>query len=396
MNKKLIYAAFFLAAISFSHTAVAQSSTTNLPTYKIAIFAPLYLDSVFDENNTLRLKQGIPKFINPGLEFIHGAQVALDSMHLSGENVDAYIYDSKSTSKSIPDLIDNKDLDNIDLIIGSVKDIELKQLADFAFTQKIPFVSATYPNDGGITSNPYFIIPNSTLKSHCEAIYSFVFQTHGGDKVFLCRKKGSQEDKVAAYFKNINEPDGKPLVNIQTINFDSSISKQLLLNKLDSNRQTVIIGGSLDENFAANLANLSKSLSKVYSITLIGMPNWENFNSLYKKDAYKDFPIYFTSPYFNDKTDNYSNILKNAFSKRYKGKPTDMAYKGFETVYLFTKLLTRHPDDFMEHLNDTTDKVFNDFNFKPISLKKSKTPDYIENKHVYFIQILNGVLSKAW
>jgi ABC-type branched-subunit amino acid transport system substrate-binding protein len=317
-------------------------------------------------------------------------------MHLNGENVNAYIYDSKSSSHSIPTLINNKELDNINLIIGSVKDIELKQLADFAFRKKIPFISATYPNDGGITSNPYLVIPNSTLKSHCEAIYSYVFQTHGGDKIFLCTKKGTQEEKVAAYFKNINEPDGTPLINLQTINFDSTFNKQMLLNKLDSNRQTVIIGGSLDENFASALTTFSKSISKTYYITLIGMPNWDGFSSLYKKDAFTNFPVYYTSPYFNDKTDNYSRILKDGFTKKYRGKPTDMAYKGFETAHLFTKILTKFPGDFMNHLNDTTSKVFNTFNFKPISLRKGKTPDYFENKHVYFIQILNGIASKAW
>jgi len=395
MNKSLLFAVFFLGGILFFYKSNAQANT-KLPTYKIAIFAPLYLDSVFDETNALKYKQGIPKFITPGLEFVQGAQVALDSMHLTDVNVEAYIYDSKSYNKSIPTLINNKELDNIQLIIGSVKDPELKQLADFALRKEIPFISATHPNDGGITANPFFIISNSTLKSHCEAIYSYVFQNHGGDKIFLCRKKGAQEDKVAAYFKNINEPDGIPLLNIQTLNFDSSFNKQLLQSKLDSNRQTIIIGGSLDENFASALTTLSKNLSKTYSINLIGMPNWDGFSSLYKKDAFTDFPIYFTSPYFNNKANDYSKMLKDAFTLKYKGKPTDMAYKGFETVYTFTNLLAQFRDGFINHLNDTAYKVFNDFNFKPIYIRKNKTPDYFENKHVYFIKLLNGGLSKAW
>jgi ABC-type branched-subunit amino acid transport system substrate-binding protein len=389
--KNILFAIYFLTGL----VGLYKSNAQTMPTYKIAIFAPLYLDSVFDENNTLKLKQGIPKFINPGLEFIQGAQVALDSMSLSGQNIDAYFYDSKSTAKPVANLINNKELDNVNLIIGSVKDVELKQLADFALRKKIPFISATYPNDGGITANPFFIIPNSTLKSHCEAIYSYIFQNHGGDKIFLCTKKGPQEDKVASYFRSINEPDGTPLVNIQTINFDSTFNKQMLISKLDSNRQTVIIGGSLDESFAENLATVSNGLSKTYSITLIGMPNWDGFNSLYKKDAFTNFPVYFTSPYFNNNAD-YNRILKDAFTKKYKSKPSDIAYKGFETVSLFTKILTQFSNDFMNHLNDTTYKIFNEFNFMPISLTRKKTPDYFENKHVYFIQILNGMVSKAW
>ncbi len=400
MNKTLFFALFFLAGMFVLAPAKAQNdkeSSNNLPTYKVAIFAPLYLDSIFDNNNNLKFKQGVPKFVTPGLEFVQGAQTALDSMEILDANIDAYIFDSKSNTKPIASLIKNKELDNMHLIIGSVKDADLRQLADFALQKEIPFISATYPNDGGITSNPYFIIENTTLKSHCEAIYSYVFQNHGGDKIFLCRKKGTQEDKVATYFKNINEQDGTPLIDLQIINFDSTITPQMLASRLDTMRQNVVIGGSLDESFANNLATACYKLPKSYSLTLIGMPNWDSFGAFYKKGNFNDFPICFTSPYFNNKNDMYSKMVKNAFMKKYKGKPGDMAYKGFENVYSFCKLLAEFPDDFMNHLNDTNHKVFNDFNFRPIYLKKgSKTADYIENKHVYFIRILNGAATKAW
>ena len=50
-----------------------------------------------------------------------------------------------------------------------------------------------------------------------------------------------------------------------------------------------------------------------------------------------------------------------------------MAFKGFEAVQLFTKLLTKYPDDFMKHINDKTFKVFCDYNIRPVSLKKENT-----------------------
>ena len=115
-------------------------------------------------------------------------------------------------------------LDSLDLIIGSVKDTDLKQLADFSLKKNIPFISATYPNDGGVTGNPFLAIMNSTLKAHCEGIYSYILQNHGTDKIILLKKPGVQEDKIVSYFKALNEQEGKPLLNIQTIHFDSTIS----------------------------------------------------------------------------------------------------------------------------------------------------------------------------
>ncbi|MEI9957275.1 MAG: hypothetical protein WDM90_13460 [Ferruginibacter sp.] len=161
---------------------------------------------------------------------------------LGNQNIDASIYDTRSYTKNISFLIRNKQLDNLDLIIGSVKDADYKQLADFALLKNIPFISVTYPNDGGVVTNPFTVIMNSTLKAHCEAIYSYLLQNHGTDAIFLCRQKGAQEDKVAAYFKALNEQDGKPLLAIKTLNIDAEMSPEFLKGKLDSARQTILIG----------------------------------------------------------------------------------------------------------------------------------------------------------
>ena len=387
-----------LTLIFFTIKAIAQKDSVPVyKTYRVGIFAPMYLDSIFTSAGTIRYTDAIPKFMTPGLEFVHGAQIALDSMKLGKENIEAFIYDTKSYTQPIAQLIKDKKLEQLDIIIGSVKDFEFKQLADFALAKNIAFISATYPNDGGVTNNPFLVIVNSTLKAHCEAIFSYLIQNHGTDKIFLCRRKGVQEDKVAAYFKMINAQEGKPLLDIQTLNFDSIVSPGLLKNRLDSNRQTVIIGGSLDETFATNLTAACFELHEAYPITLLGMPNWDNFKALQKKDIYEDFPLYVTTPYFNGKWDAYSKLVNAAYTKKYKGKATDIVFKGFECTYLFTKLVTKYPGDVINHLNDKGFRVFSDYNFKPVMLKKNaQFPDYFENKHLYFIRLMNGTVSKGW
>ena len=394
IRRFLLGAVFFIIA-----TSNLQAQNADSKIYHVGIFAPLYLDSVFSNTGTFLYKQGIPKFITPALDFVQGAEIAFDSMDISNATIRATVYDTKSTTQSVASLIKNKKLDSLDLIIGSVKDAEYKQLANFALIKNITFISATYPNDGGVAHNPYLVILNSTLKSHCEAIFSYLVQNHGTDRIFLCRRKeGVQDDKIAACFKELNEQDGKPLLSIQTINYDSTVNYDQLKSKLDSNRQTVIIGGSLDEKFATSLAYACNDLHLEYPLTLIGMPNWDSFKALMNKDALADFPVYFTTPYFNSKWDAYSKMLISAYAQRYRGKPSDLSFKGFECAYLFTKLLALYPNDnLMNHLNDKTYKVFSDFNFRPVELKKENTsPDYYENKHLYFIKILNGTTSKAW
>ncbi len=394
MIKKILGSIITLLFL-FQLPLLAQEVTKPvLKTYKIGIFTPLYLDSVFT-GNYFRYSRNFPRFILQGLDFVQGAQIALDSLPSLKGNVAAVFYDSKSITESVGSLISNNKLDSLDLIIGSIKDDEYFQLANFALKKNIPFISATYPNDAGITGNPFLIIVNSTLKAHCEAIYSYLLQNHGTDRIILCNKPGSQEDRVAGYFKMINEQDKKPLMDIRMIQFNDS-NYNSLKNHLDSNSKNILIGGSLDETFANNLATEANTIKNTYPITLIGMPNWEGFRSLYKKNSLTDFPILYSTPYYNEQSDNFSKMIQQIYLTKYKGVPSEYSYKGFETVFIFSRLLTNHPYDFMNHLNDYKDKVFTDFQFKPVLNASNSKPDYFENKHLYFLKLENGKVSKAW
>ncbi len=396
---KKIFLYLLITLLSFCNTKLSAQNigdTTALKIYKVAVFAPLYLDSVFTDNK-LRNDKYLPKFIMPAVEFTQGAEIAFDTIYASGQHIQGFIYDTKSFTEPLSQLLNTKKLDSIDLIIGAVKDVDFKLLSDFSLNKSIPFISATFPNDGGVTGNPFLAIMNSTLKAHCEGIYSYILQNHGTDKIFLFKKPGVQEDKIAGYFKTLNEQEGRPLLNIQTITFDSSLSAYAFKSRLDSNRNSVIIGGSLDETFAKILANACYAVKKNYPLTLIGMPNWDGFKIFAKENSYKDFPIHFTSPYYNSKTNTFSNYLSDEYNRRYKSKPSDIACKGFESVYFFTSLVFKYAHDLMSHLNDNTVKVFNDFNFKPVLPTKNSTiPDYYENKHLYIMRILNGNISREW
>ncbi len=390
MKKKIL----LLSSLLFACVSIGFAQDgKQLKTYRVGIFSPLYLDSVFT-GTAYNYGKKFPRFAQQGLDFVQGAQIALDSLPLPNGNIIATIFDSKAEVKTISWLIENKQLDSLDLLIGSVKDTEFLALAAFAKQKNIPFISATYPNDGGITNNPFLVIANSTLRAHCETIYSYLLQSHGTDKIFFCRKRGSQEDKIAEYFRVINEAEGKPLLSIETLYFEDDFSS--LKSKLDSNRKSIIVGTSLGETFATNLVSSAYLLKQTYPLEVIGMPNWDGFAAL-KKPSFKDLPLYFTTAFLNTKSDKYAKQIQHTYSKKYKGVPSDMAYKGYETVFIFARLISRYPNDFISHLNDYAYKVFNDYNFKAVYVDRTaKIPDYFENKRLYFMKIFNGKISKAW
>ncbi|HEV7779771.1 MAG TPA: amino acid ABC transporter substrate-binding protein, partial [Chitinophagaceae bacterium] len=81
--------------IVFSAIAFGSIAQDTVHRYKIAIFTPLYLDSAFDYNDEYRYAKNVfPKFINPGLEFYEGAQLAIDSLNKERAPLEVFVYDT--------------------------------------------------------------------------------------------------------------------------------------------------------------------------------------------------------------------------------------------------------------------------------------------------------------
>src|SRR5690349_5419398 len=109
-----------LFAFLFTFTGFRAMCQDTSARYQVAIFTPLYLDSAFDETSSYKFGKAFPKFFNPGLEFYEGAELALDSLNSEGVNIDVFVYDSRSTTRSIESIVKSPEFDSIDLVIGHV------------------------------------------------------------------------------------------------------------------------------------------------------------------------------------------------------------------------------------------------------------------------------------
>jgi hypothetical protein len=190
--------------------------------------------------------------------------------------------------------------------------------------------------------------------------------------------------------------DGKPLLKIKEIMLDSSVSSEGLKYLVDTTKPIVIIGASLDQVFSQKLADACYPVQKTNPMVLIGMPNWDGFSCWYKKDAYPGFAIRYTTPHYFAKSNSFGKYLTDKYFQLYKIDPSDMVEKGFAAAFNFTSILMNHPGNFMQNINDTLYAPFHNFNFKPVSHTGNSQVDYYENKHLFFMQILDGYISREW
>lgn len=392
-NRKFIFLAnFFVLLVQLNSFAQGDSVVYK---HRIAVFAPLYLDSAFDSFNSYRYDKTFPKFINPGLEFYEGVQLALDSLNKSGSPLEVFIYDTRSATQSISQQLSRAESDSVDLIIAHATMQENKLFADAAKANQILYINPNLPNDGGITDNPYFVLLNSTLKTHVEGIYRFVQRYYALNPVVVFRKRGQMEDMIKNYISDFGKNTSSVPLKIKYVDLIDSFSVYQLTQHLDTNRQWVCIAGTLDEHFTRRLA-MQLARVKSYNTTVIGMPTFENANKDFSKPEFKGPEIIYSTPFYNSLTDKVSISILNYFTTKMFARPSDMVMRGYEAAWRFSKLLMQYKKDLAANLTTKEFLLFREFDIQPVINLQTSTLDYFENKKLYFIKWQDGVIKGVY
>jgi hypothetical protein len=367
--------------------------TNAQPKHKIAIFAPLYLDSAFDQVNNYRYGKQFPKYINPGLEFVEGAQLAFDSLARENDSLEVFIYDTRSVKENISQQLQKPEIADAELIFGFANPQESWALATAAQSRKIPYINVNLPNDAGITNNPYVVLLNSTLKTHVDKIYLHLQKYYSLNSIVVFRKKGQMEDMIKSYLDSNSLKNRTFALSIKYVDLNDSFNVNQLKAHLDSNRHFVCVAGSLDENFGRRLATQLASLTPSYELSLIGMPTFDNFSKEFLRPEFHRLEIVYSTPFYNNRLDNVSLAISNYFNTKMFARPSDMVLRGYEASWRFSKLLLKYKQDVTSNLSRKEFNLFRELDIQPVINKQTNTTDYFENKKLFFLRIKGGVLN---
>jgi hypothetical protein len=384
--KKII----FYLVLFFSLQAQSQ------PIQKIAVFAPLYLDSAFNDTSGYRYAKNVfPKFFNPGIEFFEGVQLALDSMNRAKIPLEVFIYDTRSSKQSLQLQLEEAASDSVGLIIAHCTSSEIKTMADMGQRYNIPVINVNIPNDGGVTGNPYYVVLNPTLHTHCEGIYKHLQKYFSLDPIIVFRKKGQLEDRIKTYLDDIARTTRSVPLKMKYVELTDSFTVDQLRRQLDTTRQTVCMAGSLDENFGKRLVQQLAALGKEnYKATVMGMPTWDGLP--FQRSEFRGVDIIYSTPFYNAKLDKVSAGINSYFKENMFARPTDMVFRGYEVIWKFGKLLLQYKEDLASNLSNRQYKLFTDFDIQPELSRQNMTLDYFENKKLYFVKWQEGIIKQVY
>ena len=384
-----------LFAMFLSVVVLHAQETTRLPAQKprIAVFAPIYLDSAFNNLNEYRYgKNEFPKFINPGLEFYEGVQMALDSLELEGVEMEVFVYDTRSAKESLHKQLQKAAADSVDILIVNCTSQEVKPFAEFALKHKIPFINTTIPNDGGVQNNPYLVVLNPTLRTQCEGIYRFLQANFSLKPLVVFRKKGSTENYIKSIWDDFGKQAMGSPIQLKYVDLPDSFTVKQLTQHLDSTKHSVCIAGTLDAAFGRRLAQYLAGIYKSYPLTVIGMPTWENITREFSRPEFKGPEIIFSNPFYNPRTDKLSQDINSQFAGTMYARPSDMVFRGFEVTWNYAKLLLQFGKDIASNLGNKTNLLFTAYDIQPVLSKPAMQLQYFENKKLYFLRWQDGMI----
>jgi hypothetical protein len=259
----------------------------------------------------------------------------------------------------------------------------------------IPFINVNFPNDGGISNNPQFVILNSTLRSHFEALYRFIQRNWATSNILYVRKSGGQEDRIRSDFREIEKNTRSVPLRMREIVMNNPADPAPILPYLDSNTKNIILVGSMDENYGRQICTQFSTLYKTYPSKVFGMPTWDGID--FSGPEFADLEIYYTTPFYSNPNDSLVISIQQYFKNRFYSRPSDMVYRGYETVLHFGQLLAEHQGNLGGSTGEKKFKIFNDFDIQPVFLNnQNPTLDYMENKKLYVLKKVNGNVVAAY
>lgn len=346
--------------------------------YRIDVLVPLYLDELV-KNNKPAYKGKVPDKAASGIDFYQGVKLATDTLEFKGYKLDVYVHDIASVRTNVKALLSRGTLDSSDLIIGAVQSNDIPEVAERARRRNINFISALSPSDAGVRNNPYFTLIQPRLQTHCEWIMKKVAEKYHKEQItILYRTSVGSDENAYSYLTNILEENDLRKLNCNKAPDSATLAKAFLKNETN-----VIIMPVVENAYAESLM---KSLYKYfpgYKFAVYGMPSWKSMGALRKPEAFPNVAVYFTAPFYFDPSTSGGILLNNAYQGQYNGKPGEMTYRGFETLYWYATLLKEYGTIFNDHIKNNDKAPFTKFEIKTNFDKAKEEVLFNENQHLY-------------
>ncbi|MBR1668832.1 MAG: LysM peptidoglycan-binding domain-containing protein [Bacteroidaceae bacterium] len=318
-----------------------KPKVTMYPTVKVAVILPF---SKAEE----KVSAESQKMIN----LYQGFLLAVDSLKQRGCNVEVFAYDEVSPATPVSTILQKPEMKNMQLIIGPIRQWNMKSVADFAHQNGIVHVAPLSNELALVNEHPTTFqvnAPNSLMYNQVYNRFSLIHKDH--NIIFV------QMDDRGNNMAYIN--DFKKDLDTKSIKYrngsmdDFAAIKELL--KPGTNNVVIPSSGSSAafESLCKKLDGLN--LTSEYTVQLFGFPEWQTFATKYDKYLSKYQCQFFTSFYSNgysSRTQQFNGRFKRWFNQEQYNSFPKYGELGYDIGAYFIKGLNDFGSAFYENLHN--------------------------------------------
>lgn len=352
--------------------------------YRIDVLLPLNLNSLVQNGKPLYKKT--PDYMMPSINFYEGMNLAAQTLQNRKMKLEVHVHDITNPSENISQLTSGKKMDSTDLIIGCLQSNDIPEVAAFAKKHKVNFVSALSPADADIKDNPYFILIQPTLNTHLKQLIAYADNKYGKNPKYILYNNKTLGEKEA--YKQLREAliEEKDLSIIDCSRL--ALTVDTLSRLFDSSRVNAVFVSTLDIGNTEQILNALAAMPRSYRFQIFGMPSWKALRGL-TQGPYMSLSIHYTTPFFYDPTTGSGKYVTTQYNSTYGGAPSEMVYRGYESLYWLGNLLQQHGVIFNRDINDVSAAPFTRYTIKP-AWSKDNDYLYLENNKLYIFHYQNG------
>ncbi len=362
--------------------------------YNVALILP-FLAQDFDP---------VSRQINPNsewaLHFYGGARMAIEELERQNIKFNVSVYDSRGDVSAVNRLLfSEKDLRESHLIVGPYRRDNVKQVAEFAKTNDIAFVSPYSGTANLSEENPNYIQVSPTLETHCRSLVRRAKERFRDENIVLLVQDNPAERAWLRFCQEehflIEGSDRVPRLKEYVIPATSGDYPAMNFDSLFARTDSMaLIVPSWSEPFVYNVlrkADLAKTAE--FRLEIYGLPQWMSFDQM-DFDYYEELNVFVSSNlYLNHNNPGVRNF-KERYIQKYGIAPQMESFLGYDVMLYFGQMLNKHGTKFQYSLELEKKPVLHTrFEFMPRydpqPELRSQEIEQFENKFVHILQFRN-------
>lgn len=308
------------------------------------------------------------------LYFYEGILLAADSLRREGYKIDMHIFDTEKNSAKTYHIAGELNRLNPDLIIGPVYGSEFRIIAENLINKNIPMVYPLSSRAEDFSKYPNFLQVNPSFDLVAEEMMRWILRQTEYSNVIGIRlnepiaEEGEEGGISLKREKNrlaekLEQAEGK----IQIFDWDSQEGHlEGLRLLLQEDKENIIILPEPGEADVSKVLPALTALADVYRITVVGLPEWQNFLLIDHETFYKLNVKLFTYSYidsYREEVQTFSDTYRKYFSM----EPHTLTFKAYDMGLYFIPLAAKYGDRMLEGIKYADRQaLFSVFRFLPV------------------------------